>query len=52
MRWLGMMVAMLSLAACISYTREPAPTVVVPSGASVVCPNGTAAVYSNGAYRC
>jgi hypothetical protein len=52
MRWLAIVMATLSLAACISYTREPTPTVVVPSGASVVCPNGTAAVYSSGAYRC
>jgi|AmaraimetFIIA100_FD_contig_101_270123_length_980_multi_3_in_0_out_0_3 hypothetical protein len=52
MRWLGIVVAALSLAACISYTREPSPTVVVPSGANVICPNGTAAVYSDGAYRC
>jgi hypothetical protein len=46
------MVAMLSLAACISYSESPSPTVVVPSGATVICPNGSAAVYSNGAYRC
>jgi len=44
--------ATLSLAACFSYAREPSPTVVVPSGATVICPSGTAAVYSAGAYRC
>jgi hypothetical protein len=53
MRWLGIVVATLSLAACISYSRSPSPTtVVVPSGATVICPNGAPAVYSEGAYRC
>jgi hypothetical protein len=52
MRWLLIVMATLSLAACFSYTREPSPTVVVPSGATVLCPNGSPAVYSSGAYRC
>jgi hypothetical protein len=54
MRWLAILMATLSLAACVSYTREPspAPTVVVPSGATVVCPSGAPAVYASGAYRC
>jgi hypothetical protein len=30
----------------------PPPTVVVPSGASVVCPNGAPAVNSGNGYRC
>ena len=52
MRWLAIVMATLSLAACISYSRQPSPTVVEPSGATVVCPSGAPAVYSAGAYRC
>ena len=48
--WPVLLLAALSLTACIS--THPAPTIIVPQGASVVCPNGSAAVYSNGAYRC
>jgi hypothetical protein len=52
MRWLAIVTATLSLAACISYSRSPSPTVVVPSGATVICPSGAPAVYAEGAYRC
>ncbi len=48
--WPLLLLAALSLAACIS--TSPAPTIVVPQGASVICPSGSTAVYSNGAYRC
>ncbi len=49
-KWLALVVATLSLAGCIS--TSPAPTVIVPQGAAVVCPNGSPAAYSNGAYHC
>ena len=52
MRWFGLLVAAFSLAACFSSHTEPAPTVVVPQGSTVVCPSGAPAVYSGGAYRC
>jgi hypothetical protein len=42
----------LVLAACCSCPPQQQPTVVVPSGAAVVCPNGSPAVVSNGVYRC
>jgi hypothetical protein len=48
--WLLVLLAVLPLSACIS--SSPAPTIVVPQGATVICPNGSNAVYSNGAYRC
>jgi hypothetical protein len=55
---LALMVVGLALAACggddtrTIVVPQPAPTVVVPQGASVVCPSGAPAVYSGGAYRC
>jgi len=52
MRWLGLLMAAFSLAACFSSHTEPAPTIVVPQGATVVCPNGATAVVSGGQYRC
>ena len=52
MRWLGVLMAAFSLAACFSSHTEPAPTIVVPQGATVICPNGAPAVVSGGAYRC
>jgi hypothetical protein len=52
MRWLGIVMATLSLAACISYSSSPSPTVVVPQGAAVICPNGSPAVLSGNVYRC
>ena len=52
MRWVVVVVATLSLAACFSYTSSPSPTIIVPTGATVVCPNGTTAIFSNGVYRC
>ena len=53
MRWLVLVVAMLSLAACISFSSSPSPTIVVPAGATVICPNGSTAVYTSaGVYRC
>jgi hypothetical protein len=42
----------LVLAACCSCPPQQQPTVVVPSGAAVVCPNGSPATVSNGLYRC
>ena len=41
MRWFVLAMATLSLAACLSYSSSPSPTVVVPPGSTVVCPNGT-----------
>jgi uncharacterized lipoprotein YajG len=54
MRWLGLLVAMLALAGCISYSSspQPSPTIIVPPGATVICPNGTPAVLSGNAYHC
>ena len=52
MRWLGLLMVILALAACFSSHESPAPTVVVPQGSTVVCPSGAPAVYSGGAYRC
>jgi hypothetical protein len=48
--WLIVLLAVLPLGACIS--TSPAPTVIVPQGATVICPNGSNATYSDGAYRC
>ena len=54
MRWLGFLVATLALAGCISYSSspQPAPTIILPPGATVICPNGTPAVLSGNVYRC
>lgn len=52
MRRLGLMVAVLALAGCISYSSSPSPTVIVPPGATVICPNGSPAVLSGNVYRC
>jgi hypothetical protein len=52
MRTVGLLFAAFTLAACFTSRTEPAPTVVVPQGATVVCPNGAPAVVSGGAYRC
>jgi hypothetical protein len=54
MRWLGLLVAMLALGGCISYSSspQPSPTIIVPQGATVICPNGTPAVLSGNVYRC
>jgi hypothetical protein len=46
------MVAVLALAGCVSYSSSPSPTVIVPTGATVICPNGSAAVLSENVYRC
>jgi uncharacterized lipoprotein YajG len=54
MRLLGLLVAMLALAGCISYSSspQPSPTIIVPPGASVICPSGAPAVLSGNVYRC
>jgi hypothetical protein len=54
MRWLGLLVAMVALAGCFSYSSspQPSPTIIVPPGATVICPNGTPAVLSGNVYRC
>ena len=48
----GLMMAVLALAGCVSFSSSPSPTVIVPAGATVICPNGSAAVVSENAYRC
>jgi hypothetical protein len=52
MRWLVLVMAMLSLAGCFSYSSSPSPTIVVPPGATVVCPNGSPGILTGGTYRC
>jgi hypothetical protein len=52
MRVVGLLLAAFTLAGCFSSRTEPAPTVVVTQGATVICPNGAPAVVSSGTYRC